>query len=90
MYQWKQTQHQIMYGFVNFAKGLKYNYQSHMERCKAYKDHLKSNCIDDEFKRQLQQDILNVFTMVLDALKHDGVNVDTNKNIKKSYSFRLS
>ena len=79
-----------MYGFVNFVKGLKYKYQSHMERCKAYKDHLKSNCIDDEFKQQLQQDILNVFTMFLDALKNDGVNVGTNKNIKQYYSFRLS
>ena len=43
----------------------KYNYQSNMDRCKVYKDHLKSNCIDGEFKQQLKHDILcnvkNVF-----------------------------
>ena len=52
-----------MYGFVNSVKkqssSKKYNYQSHMDRCKVYKDHLKSNCIDDEVKQQLKQDILN-------------------------------
>ena len=30
-----------------------------MDRCKVYKDPLKSNCVDDEFKQQLKQDILN-------------------------------
>jgi len=38
-----------------------YNYQSHMNRCKVYKDHLKSNCIDDGFNQQLKHDILNEF-----------------------------
>jgi len=37
----------------------KCNYQSHMDRCKVCKDHLKSNCIDDEFKQQLKLAILN-------------------------------
>ena len=32
-----------------------------MERCKAYKDHVKANCVNDEFKPQLKQDILNEF-----------------------------
>ena len=66
-YQWKQTQHQITYGFVNLLKTTlsnKYKYQSHMERCKVYKDHSKANCIDDEFKQQLKQDILNEFKCV--------------------------
>jgi len=51
-----------MYGFVNSVKkplSKEYNYQSHMDRCKVYKDHVKANCIDDEFKQRLKQDILN-------------------------------
>ena len=68
----------------------KYNYQSHMERCKVYKDHLKANCIDDESKQQLKQDILNVFKLFLDAFKIDVVNVNTSKNIKQSYNFKIS
>ena len=32
-----------------------YNYQSHMDRCKAYKNHLKSNRNDDGFKHQLNE-----------------------------------
>ena len=68
----------------------KYNYQSHMDRCKVYKHHLKANCIDDEFNQQLKQDILNEFKLLLDALKNNVVNVNTNKNIKQSYSFRIS
>ena len=39
----------------------KCNYQSHMDICEVYEDYLKSNCIDDEFKQQLKQDILNEF-----------------------------
>ena len=38
-----------MYGLVNFVKkqlSEKYNYQSHMDRCKVYRDHLKANCIE--------------------------------------------
>ena len=35
----------------------KYNCQSHTDRCKVYKDRLKSNCIDDELKQQLKHDI---------------------------------
>ena len=30
-----------------------------MDRCKVYKGHLRSNCIDGEFKQQLKQDMLN-------------------------------
>ena len=30
-----------------------------MDTCKAYKDHFKSNCIDDEIKQQLKQEILD-------------------------------
>ena len=44
-----------MDGFVKFVKkslSKKYNCQSNMGRCEVYKDHLKSNCIDDEFKQQ--------------------------------------
>ena len=41
-----------------------YNYQSHMDRCNVYKDHLKSHCIDDEFKQQLKRDILNEFQLL--------------------------
>ena len=70
-----------MHGFV-FCKELlsnKYNYQSHMDRCKVYKDHVIANCIDDEFKQQLQQEILNEVKMVLDVLKDEVVNVKTNK-----------
>ena len=51
-----------MYECVKFAKkplSNKYNYQSHMDRCKAYKEDLKSNCIDHEFKQQLRHDMLN-------------------------------
>ena len=57
----------------------KYSYQSHMNRCKAYNDHLKSNCTDGEFKQQLKQDILNEVNMSLDDLKDDVVNAKTNK-----------
>ena len=39
----------------------KYNCQSHMDSCKVYKDNLRSNCIDAEFKQQLKQYILNEF-----------------------------
>ena len=46
-----------------------------MNRCKVYEDHLKSNCIDDEFKQQLKHDILNEVNIFLDALKDDVVNV---------------
>ena len=53
-----------------------------MDRCEAYKDHLKSHCIDDdEFKQQLKHDILNGFKLCLDALKDDVVNVETNKTV---------
>jgi len=48
-----------------------------MGRCKVYKDHVKSNCIDDEFTHQLNQDTLNEVKMLLDALKNDVVNVNT-------------
>ena len=61
-----------------------------MERCKVYKDHLKANCIDDEFKQQLKQDILNELKLFLDALKNDVANVSNNKNIKHSYNFKIS
>ena len=61
-----------------------------MDRCKVYKDHLKANCIDDEFKQQLKQDILNELKLFLDALKNDVVNVNTNKNTKHSYNFKIS
>ena len=47
----------------------KYNYQSHMDRCKVYKDHFKSNSIDEEFKQQLKHDILNAVKMFLNGLK---------------------
>ena len=47
----------------------KYNYQSHMDRCKVYKDHLKSNSIDEEFKQQLKHDILNEVKMFLNDLE---------------------
>jgi len=60
-----------------------------MDTCKVYKDHLKSNCTDDEFKQQLEQDILNEVKIFLDALKDDVVNVKTNKN-KQSYDFKIS
>ena len=62
----------------------------YVDRCKVYKDHLKSNCIADEFKQQLKQDILIEFSMFLDALKDDLVNVNTNKNVKQSYNFKIS
>ena len=40
-----------------------------MDRCKVYKDHLKSNSIDEEFKQQLKHDILNEVKMFLNDLK---------------------
>ena len=40
-----------------------YNYKSHMDRCMVYKDHLKSNSIDEEFKQQWKHDILNEVKM---------------------------
>ena len=55
-----------------------------MDRCKQYKEHLKANCIDDEFKQQVKQDILNEVKMSLDALKDEVANVKTNKNIQQS------
>jgi hypothetical protein len=61
-----------------------------MDRCKAYKDHLKSNCIEDELKQQLEHDILNEFKLFLDALKDDVVNVKTNKDAEQSHYFMLS
>ena len=61
-----------------------------MDRCKVYKDHLKSNSIDEEFKQQLKHDIMNEVKMFLDALKNDVVNGKTNNNIKKTYSFNIS
>ena len=61
-----------------------------MDRCKVYKDQLRSNCIDDEFKQQLKQDILNEFQLFLDGLENDVINVNTNKNIKQSYNFKIS
>ena len=61
-----------------------------MDRCKVYKDNLKSNCIDDEFRQQLKQDILNEVKMCLYALKDDAVNVKTHKNIKQSYNFKIN
>ena len=80
-----------MYGIDFFFKkkplSTKYNYQSHVDRCRVCKDHLKANWIDDEFKQQLKQDILNEVIMCLDALKDDVVNVKTNKNVKHSYNF---
>ena len=68
----------------------KYNYQSHMDRCKVYKDHLKSNSIGEEFKQQLKHDIMNEVKMFLDALKNDVVNAKTNSNIRKTYSFNIN
>jgi hypothetical protein len=68
----------------------KYNYQSHMDRCKVYRDHLKSNSIDEEFKQQLKHDILNEVKMFLNDLKNDVVNAKTNNNIRKTYSFNIS
>ena len=61
-----------------------------MDKCKVYKDHLKANCIDDAFKQQLKQEILNEVALFLDALKNDVVNVNNNKNIKNSYNFKIS
>ena len=60
-----------------------------MDRCKVQKDHLKAHCIDDEFKQQLKPDILNEVKF-LDALKDDVINVNTDKNIKQSYKFKIS
>ena len=59
-----------MYGFVNFVKktlSKKYNYQSHMDRCRVYQDHLKTNSIDEEFKQQLKHDILNEVRTIIDG-----------------------
>ena len=67
----------------------KYNYQSHMDRCRVYQDHLKSNSIDEEFKQQLTHDILNEVKMFLNDLKNDVVNVKTNNNIRKTNSFSI-
>ena len=53
-----------------------------MYRCKVYKDDLKANCIDDELKEQLKQDIQNEVELLLDALKNDVLNVNTSNNIK--------
>ena len=39
-----------------------------MDRCGVYKDHLKSKCIDAEFKQQKKHDILNEVKLCLDAL----------------------
>ena len=78
--------------FVNFIKkslSKKYNYHSHMDRSKVYRDHLKVNCIDDESKQELKEDILNEIKMFLDALKDDLVNVKTNKNVKQSSNFKI-
>jgi len=61
-----------------------------MDRCKVYKDHLKANCTDDEFKQQLKQDLLNEVKLFLDALRNDVVNVRNNTNIKHSYIFKIS
>jgi len=61
-----------------------------MDRCKVYKDHLRSTCIDDEFKQQLKHDILNELELCLDALKNDVINVNTRKNIKQSCNFKIS
>ena len=68
-----------MYGFVKFVKNL---YQINiitnhiLDRCKVYKDQLKSNCTGEEFKQQLKQYILNEVTMVFfDDLTYDAVNV---------------
>ena len=81
--------HQIMHRFV-IKKTLskKYNCQSHLDRCKVYKDHLKSNCVNDEFKQQLKHDILNEVKLFLDALKDDVVNVKTNN--KQSYNCMIN
>ena len=65
------------------------NYQSHMDICKVYKDHLKTNCVD-QFKQQLKHGILNEVKLCLDALKDDVFNAKTNNNIKQSYNFKLS
>ena len=67
-----------MYGFVNFVKktlSKKYNYQSHMDICKVYKDHLNANCIDDEFKQQSKQDILNKVKLCLDVFNNDVIKI---------------
>jgi len=61
-----------------------------MDRCKVYRDHLKSNSIDEEFKQQLKHDILNEVKMFLNDLKNDVVNAKTNNNIRKTYSFNIS
>ena len=47
--------------------------ESHTDRCKVYKDHLKSNCID-AFKQQFKQDMLNEVKLCLNALEDDVVN----------------
>ena len=54
--------------FCKFCKkplSKKYNCQPHMDRCTVYKDHLKSNCIDDEFKQQFKHDISNGVKLLL-------------------------
>ena len=76
--------------FCKKSLSKKYNYQSHMDRCKVYKDHLKSNSLDDEFKEQLKYDILNEVKMFLDDLKNEFVNAKTNNNIRQNYSFNIS
>ena len=40
--------------------------------------HVKTNCIDHEFKQQLKHDLIN------------KVNVKTKNNIKQSYDFMIS
>ena len=61
-----------------------------MDRCKVYKDDLKSNCIDDEFKQKLKHDLSNEVKLFLDASKDDVVNVEANNNIQQSYNFMIS
>ena len=61
-----------------------------MDGCKVYKNRLKSNTIDDEFKQHLKRDLLNEVNLCLDDLKDDVVNVKTNNNIEQSYNFMIS
>ena len=62
-----------MYGFVNCVKNL---YQrniiaNHIWRDVKFifKDQLKANCIEDEFKQQLKQNIVNELNLFLDAFQ---------------------
>ena len=61
-----------------------------MSRCKVYKDYLKANSIDDEFKEQFKNDILNEFRMFLNTLKDDVIHTKNDNNIKRTLNFSIS